>query len=114
MVRLSGSIGRVTAERTATSIAALIDAGERNVLIDVSAVANCTGHLLTVLSRARRTLTGVRGSLLIVGVQLPPFLTALETASVDEVFLVYDALRRDARSGRHAVIRRAVAAAVGE
>lgn len=111
MVRLSGSVGRVTAERTATSIAALIDAGERNVLVDVSAVANSTGHLLTVLSGARRTLTAVRGSLLIVGVQLPPFLTALETAAVDEVFLVYDALRRDARPGRRAAIRRNVAAA---
>jgi len=113
MVRLSGSVGRVTAERTGTSISDLISAGERHLLVDVSAVAHSTGHLLAVLAGAHRTLTGLRGSLLIIGVQLPPFLTALETASVDEVFLVYDALRRDARPGRRAAIRRNVNASVG-
>jgi hypothetical protein len=113
MLRLSGPIGRITAERIGTSITSLIAAGERDLLVDVSAVAQCTGHLLTVLSRARRTLTGRGGSLLIVGVQLPPFMTALETASVDEVFLVYDALRRDARPARRALIRRVAAATAG-
>jgi anti-anti-sigma regulatory factor len=110
MVRLSGPIGRVLAERTATSITALVAAGERNVVVDVSAVDRCTGHLLTALSGAHRTLTGLRGSLLLVGVRLPPFQAALETASLDEVFLVYDALRRDDRPDRRAMIRSRVAA----
>ena len=52
--------------------------------------------LLTVLARTRADLAERGGSLRLVGVALPEFLAALTAAPLDEVFLVYDAVRRNA------------------
>jgi hypothetical protein len=38
------------------------------------------------------------GTLKIVGVQLPQFVSALRTAALDEVFVIYDAMRREGMS----------------
>lgn len=88
---------RATAERVAGWVHGLIRAGTRNLVVDVSAAHDCDTHLLTVLARTRGLLTELGGTLEVTGVALPQFLTALRAAGLDEVFVVYDALRPDRR-----------------
>jgi len=52
--------------------------------------------MLTVLSRASAQLASAGDSFRVVGLQLPEFIEVLPHAGLDEIFVVYDVVRREA------------------
>ena len=105
-VVLSGPADHEAITRVANTIADLISTGVRHLIVDVSGVYDVEVELLTMFARTRDALAtafAVEGSLTIVGVKLPQFLPAMRDAQVDEVFLVYDAIRHDGRRAPGAV-----------
>jgi len=109
-IHVVGSADRAAVMEVAASIQALIADGSRHVVVDVSGAYDVDAQLLTLLARTRVTLAqevgdhAEPGSLTILGVVLPQFLPAFEVAGLDEVFVIYDAVRR-ATPARHAVVR---------
>jgi hypothetical protein len=104
---MSGPADHEAITRAANTIADLISTGVRHLIVDVSGIYDVEVDLLTMFACTRAALAtafAVEGSLTIVGVKLPQFLPAMRDAQVDEVFLVYDALRRDS-SARPATVR---------
>jgi anti-anti-sigma regulatory factor len=95
IVELSGRADRVTINQVSGVIRGLRAVGIRHLVIDVSRVLACDRRLLTVLARAHAQLADDTGALTITGVKLPQFLTALQAAGLDEVFVIYDAVRRE-------------------
>jgi anti-anti-sigma regulatory factor len=94
-VRLIGTADEAAITEIAGRIRGLVAAGLRHVVVDVSEAGVVPGTLLTVLARTHVRLAGEEppGSLRVVGVHLPHFAAALEAASLDEVFVVYEAVR---------------------
>jgi anti-anti-sigma regulatory factor len=93
-----GAGDRIAAGHLARYLDAVIGVGARDLIVDVSAVDECDGRLLTVLARARAELLDRGGVLEVTGVSLPHFLDALQDAGPDEAFVVYDALRGRSRA----------------
>lgn len=94
-VTVVGPADRTVTERVADRIRALLAAGVTRLVVDVSsAVGEVDAALLTVLARTRAELADHGGTLQITGMALPQFLDVLDHAALDEVFVVYDALRR--------------------
>jgi anti-anti-sigma regulatory factor len=94
-VRLAGRADRLTINQLSGVLRGLRAVGVRHVVIDMTGALDCDGRLLAVLVRARNQLADVDGELKIAGVNLPQVLDALGAATLEEVFLVYDAVRRD-------------------
>jgi anti-anti-sigma regulatory factor len=95
-VTVAGRVDRAATDQVADRMRALVAAGVTELVIDVSsAVGDVDAALLTVLARARAELAVCGGTVRLTGVTLPRFAAALHTADLDEVFVVYDALRRD-------------------
>jgi hypothetical protein len=97
---MSGPADHEAVTRVANTIADLISTGVRHLIVDVSGVYDVEVGLLTMFACTRAALAtafAVEGSLTIVGVKLPQFLPAMRDAHVDEVFLIYDALRHQGR-----------------
>jgi hypothetical protein len=104
---MSGPADHEAITRVANTISDLISTGVRHLSVDVSGVYDVEVELLTMFACTRAALAtafAVEGSLTIVGVKLPQFLPAMRDAQVDEVFLVYDAIRHD-RSSRPVAVR---------
>jgi anti-anti-sigma regulatory factor len=94
-VRVAGRANRVTINEVSGAIRGLRAVGIRHLVIDMSAALDCDPRLLRVLARAHTQLADDAGALRITGVKLPQFLDALQAATLDEVFVIYDALRRE-------------------
>ena len=94
-VRVAGRADRVTINEVSGVIRGLRAVGIRHLVIDMSAALDCDPRLLRVLARAHTQLADDAGALRITGVKLPQFLDALQAATLDEVFVIYDALRRE-------------------
>lgn len=95
-VRLIGAVDRAAITEASGTIRGLIAAGLRHVVVDLSETDEVDGRLLTMLARTHAQLGADPerpGSLRIVGVQLPQFLAALQAAPLEEVFVIYDAMR---------------------
>lgn len=101
-VVVAGPANRAAVTEASRSLRGLIEAGVRHLVVDVSGVYDVDGRLLTVLARTRARLADLdapaTGSLTVVGVVLPQFLPALQAAGPDEVFVIYDAVRRGSRT----------------
>jgi hypothetical protein len=95
-VSVAGRVDRATVTEVSGTVRGLIAVGVSEVVVDLSHAWDGAG-LLAVLARARADLSDLGGSLRLVGVALPEYLAALSVAPLDEVFLVYDALRPPAR-----------------
>lgn len=93
-IQVIGRADRHTVCRLSGAIRGLHAVGTRHLVVDVSQMVTCNTRVLTTLARERARFTDNGGHLTIVGVQLPEFLAALNAAAVDEVFVVYDALRQ--------------------
>ena len=77
------------------TVRGLLAVGVDELVVDLTHAWD-SAALLTVLARTRADLAERGGTLRLVGVALPEFLAALTAAPLDEVFLVYDAVRRNA------------------
>jgi hypothetical protein len=93
-VTITGRVERHTATEVSGTLRGLVASGARALTVDLT---HCwDGHLLlTVLARTRTVLGEKNGMLQVVGVSLPEYLAALTTAPLEEVFLVYDAVRQE-------------------
>lgn len=92
--------GRVTDEKVnevANTVRGLIAVGVDELIVDLTHTWDGAG-LLSVLARARAELADRGGSLHLAGVAVPEFLAALQAAPLDEVFLIYDAVRHTPRT----------------
>ena len=72
--------------------------GVHELVVDLSGSWD-GARLLPTLARTHTVLAERGGMLRLLGLALPEFLAALRTASLDEVFLIYDTVRRDATAG---------------
>jgi len=97
-ILVMGRADRAATVQVSGAIRGLYAVGIRHLVVDVSAAMDCEPGLLTVLARAHARLADDSGTLKIVGVQLPQFVSALRTAALDEVFVIYDAMRREGMS----------------
>lgn len=95
MVRVVGRVDRAASIQLSGWIRGLIAAGAHNVVVDVSGATGCDARILTVLSRASARLAADGESFTVVGLQLPEFIDVLPRATLDEVFIVYDVIRRE-------------------
>lgn len=99
-VLIFGRADRAAINEASGSIRGLRAVGQRHVVVDVSGAVECDGRLLTMLARTHAQLADDTGTLEITGVKLPQFLPALRTATLDEVFVIYDAVRRETQPAR--------------
>jgi hypothetical protein len=98
-VIVTGVVEQVKVTEVSGTVWSLIASGVTEVVVDLTHA--CDGAvLLTVLARTRADLAEHGGTLWLVGVAVPEFLAALIAAPLEEVFLVYDAVRRDAEGTR--------------
>lgn len=93
IVTVSGQVDRPTITEFSGTVRGLVAVGIPELTVDLGACWE-GARLLTVLARTRRALIDRGGRLHLVGVVLPEYLAALRDAPLDEVFLVYDAVRR--------------------
>ena len=111
IVQVLGRVDRAAISQIRAAIRGLRAAGARHLVVDLSAVTDCDERLLNFLAGARAQLLDDRGTLTLAGVNLPQLLPALRETTVDGVFVVYDALRRERRSSippesPHGLVRR--------
>ena len=92
-VAVRGQVDRPTVTEFSGTVRGLVAVGVPELTVDLGACWE-GARLLTVLTRTRRALIDRGGRLNLVGLALPEYLPALREAPLDEVFLVYDALRR--------------------
>jgi hypothetical protein len=97
-VLISGRADRAAVNQLSGAIRGLCAVGLRHLVVDVSDARDCDGRLLTVLARTHTQLADTTGTLDIIGVKLPQFLAALRHATLDEVFVIYDAVRQETRN----------------
>jgi hypothetical protein len=95
-VQVVGRVDRDVTSQVSGWIRGLIAAGVHHLDVDVSRARDCDPRMLTVLSRASAQLAGAGDSFRLVGLQLPEFIQVLPHASLDEIFVVYDVVRREA------------------
>ena len=91
-VAVTGQVDRVKIIEVSGTVRGLLAVGVSELVVDLTHAWD-SAALLTVLARARAELADNGGTLRLVGVALPEFLAALTAAPLDEVFLVYDAVR---------------------
>jgi hypothetical protein len=91
-VAVVGQVDGATVTEFSGTVRGLVAIGVAELTVDLGGCWE-GARLLTVLARTRRALTDRGGRLHLVGVALPEFLPALREAPLDEVFLVYDAVR---------------------
>lgn len=96
-IQVTGPADRDAVCQIGGAIRGLYAVGIRDLVVDLSRMVSCDTRLLTALTRERARFVDTGGHLAIVGVQLPEILAALRAARLDEVFVIYDAMRRDNR-----------------
>jgi hypothetical protein len=102
-VSVTGRVDPAKIAEVGATVRGLIAVGVTELVVDLTHSWDGAA-LLTVLAHGRAELAGRGGTLRLDGVALPEFLAALVAAPLDEVFLVYDAVRRngdDMRIRRH-------------
>jgi hypothetical protein len=101
-VIVSGRVDPPTIAEVSGTISHLVADGVPELTVDLGGSWD-GARLLSVLAETRHALIERGGTLHLLGVALPEFLAALRGAPLDEVFLVYDAVRHDPRRdrGRH-------------
>ena len=92
---VTGQVDRAKITEVSGTVRGLLAVGVDELVVDLTHAWD-SAALLTVLARTRADLAERGGTLRLVGVALPEFLAALTAAPLDEVFLVYDAVRRNA------------------
>ncbi len=97
-VAVTGQVDRAKIGEVSGTVRGLLAVGVSELVVDLTHAWD-SAALLTVLARTRAELADHGGTLRLVGVALPEFLAALNAAPLDEVFLVYDAVRRSADDG---------------
>ena len=97
-VVVSGRVDPPTIAEVTGAISDLVADGVPELTVDLGGSWD-GARLLSILAETRHALTERGGTLHLVGVALPEFLAALRGAPLDEVFLVYDAVRQDPRRG---------------
>jgi hypothetical protein len=97
-VAVAGQVDRAKATEVSGTVRGLLAVGVNELVVDLTHAWD-SAALLTVLARTRADLADQGGTLRLIGVALPEFLAALTVAPLDEVFLVYDAVRRSADDG---------------
>ncbi len=97
-VAVTGQVDRAKTGEVSGTVRGLLAVGVSELVVDLTHAWD-SAALLTVLARTRAELADHGGSLRLVGVALPEFLAALNAAPLDEVFLVYDAVRRSTDDG---------------
>ncbi|MEA2484679.1 MAG: hypothetical protein QOC55_2626, partial [Thermoleophilaceae bacterium] len=98
-VTVTGVVDSAKVTEVSGTVWSLIASGVTELVVDLTHA--CDGPaLLTVLARTRADLADHGGTLWLVGVAVPEFLAALVAAPLEEVFLVYDAVRRDTEGTR--------------
>jgi hypothetical protein len=97
-VVVTGQVDRAKVGEVSGTVRGLLAVGVGELVVDLTHAWD-SAVLLTVLARPRADLAEHGGTLRLDGVALPEFLAALSEASLDEVFLVYDAVRRSADAG---------------
>jgi hypothetical protein len=95
-VRIIGRVDRAVTSQVRGWIRGLIAAGAHHLVVDVSEALDCDVRLLTVLADTNARLAADGDSFVVVGLQLPEFIDVLPHASLDELFVVYDVVRREA------------------
>jgi anti-anti-sigma regulatory factor len=95
-VRIIGRVDRAVTSQVRGWIRGLIAAGAHHLILDVSGAVDCDARLLTVLADTNARLAADGDSFTVVGLQLPEFIDLLPRASLDELFVVYDVVRREA------------------
>ncbi len=96
-VHVVGRVDRDKITEVSGAVRGLVAVGVRELVVDLSGSWDGTG-LLPVLARTRAALAERGGTLRLVGLALPEYLAALRTAPLDEVFLIYDAVRPSPRA----------------
>lgn len=96
---VDGIVDQLAVADLGSEVQALVATGARHVVLDVSQVRYCDRALLSELARLREQLRTRDGSLQVIGVQVPRFMAALRDASLDEVFVIFDAVRTADRFG---------------
>ncbi|WP_433038037.1 STAS domain-containing protein [Actinomycetospora sp. CA-053990] len=96
---VTGQVDRAKITEVSGTVRGLLAVGVDELVVDLTHAWD-SAALLSVLARTRADLAERGGTLRLVGVALPEFLAALTAASLDEVFLVYDAVRSNAED-RH-------------
>jgi hypothetical protein len=97
-VAVTGQVDRAKVSEVSGIVRGLLAVGVSDLVVDLTHAWD-SAVLLTVLARTRADLADHGGTLRLDGVALPEFLAALTEAPLDEVFLVYDAVRRSADVG---------------
>jgi hypothetical protein len=92
-VVVTGQVDRSKITEVSGTVRGLLAVGVNDLVVDLTHAWD-SAALLSVLARTRAELADQGGTLRLVGVALPEFLGALTAAPLDEVFLVYDAVRR--------------------
>lgn len=98
-VEVIGRTDRHSVGQLSGAIRGLHAVGMRDVVVDVSQMLTCDPRLLTTLARERARFSDSGGHLAIVGVRVPDFLAAFDAAAVDEIFVIYDAVRHESQVG---------------
>jgi hypothetical protein len=93
-VVVTGRVDHNKVTEVSGRVRGLIAVGVSELVVDLTHAWD-GARLLTVLARTRADFADRGGSLRLVGVALPEFLAALTDAPLDEVFLVYDAVRQN-------------------
>ena len=94
-VRLLGDGDRSAAGAVGDRLAELAVDGVRDLVVDLTLSARCGPDLLGVLADARTGVVGRGGAMRVVGLDPAGVLDDLDVAPLEQVFLVYDALRAD-------------------
>ncbi len=100
-VAVTGQVDRAKIGEVSGTVRGLLAVGVSELVVDLTHAWE-SAALLTVLARTRAELADHGGTLRLVGVALPEFLAALNAAPLEEVFLVYDAVRQSANDGSDA------------
>lgn len=90
-----GRVDRAAITRIGGWLRGLTAAGVQHLTVDVFAATGCNGALLALLAHAHAQQGAELISFKVVGVQLPEFLAALPGATLDELFIIYDVVRRE-------------------
>ena len=110
LLTLEGDVGRAENQQVATILAALLDAGSRHVVVDVTAARPAGPELAAQLDDARKRLTARGGWLLVdpPGASGAPDDTAPDDRAVDddgqlaELFSIYRRVTTPARGALRA------------
>jgi hypothetical protein len=99
IVAVTGQVDHAKVTDVSGTVRGLIAVGVTDLVVDLTRSWDGAA-LLPVLARRHADLADRGGTLRLVGVALPEFLAALAAAPLDEVFLVYEAVRRNSDDSR--------------